>query len=140
MSEDYALQHGYKPKAYLRQFTYVAMDPKDQLLLGPAYAIPDLLRRSGLDIKDIDVWEVRLRERVIFLSFLSFAMIVEVANCNNQPVVFVHCQTNLEIFVVFIKSSEILKNKKSIKNFYKEFSSSPISGARSIRRPGDGSA
>ena len=31
---------GWKPKAYLRDFTYVSQDPKDQLLLGPSYATP----------------------------------------------------------------------------------------------------
>lgn len=40
MTEEKAKQLGLKPKAYLRTFTYVSQDPKDQLLLGPAYAIP----------------------------------------------------------------------------------------------------
>lgn len=40
MSEEKALQLGLKPKAYLRNFTYVSQDPIDQLLLGPSYAIP----------------------------------------------------------------------------------------------------
>ena len=40
MTEDKARQLGLTPKAYLRAFTYVSQDPKDQLLLGPAYAIP----------------------------------------------------------------------------------------------------
>lgn len=40
MTEEKAKQLGLKPKAYLREWTYVAQDPKDQLLLGPAYAIP----------------------------------------------------------------------------------------------------
>lgn len=40
MSEERALQLGLKPKAYLRNFTYVSQDPVDQLLLGPSYAIP----------------------------------------------------------------------------------------------------
>lgn len=43
MTEDYALKKGYKPKAYLRDFQYVAQDPTDQLLLSPAYAIPKLM-------------------------------------------------------------------------------------------------
>jgi acetyl-CoA acyltransferase len=34
MTEEKAKQLGLKPKAYLRNFTYVAQDPKDQLLLG----------------------------------------------------------------------------------------------------------
>lgn len=40
MTEEKALALGYKPLAYLRQYTYVSQDPKDQLLLGPAYATP----------------------------------------------------------------------------------------------------
>jgi len=57
MTEEKAKQLGLKPKAYLRQFVYVSQDPKDQLLLGPAYATPKLLERAGLSLKDIDVWE-----------------------------------------------------------------------------------
>lgn len=34
MTEEKALELGYKPKAYLREFVYVSQDPKDQLLLG----------------------------------------------------------------------------------------------------------
>uniref|UniRef100_A0A8R1HKP6 acetyl-CoA C-acyltransferase n=1 Tax=Caenorhabditis japonica TaxID=281687 RepID=A0A8R1HKP6_CAEJA len=58
MSEDYALANGFKPKAYLRNYVYVSQDPKDQLLLSPAYAIPKLLDRAGLGLKDIDVFEI----------------------------------------------------------------------------------
>lgn len=46
------------PKAFLRDFIYVSQDPKDQLLLGPAYAIPRLLKRNGLTLNDIDVFEL----------------------------------------------------------------------------------
>ena len=34
MTEEKAKAIGLKPKAYLRDFVYVAQDPKDQLLLG----------------------------------------------------------------------------------------------------------
>ncbi|XP_062591332.1 trifunctional enzyme subunit beta, mitochondrial-like [Saccostrea cucullata] len=57
MSEDKALQLGFKPKAYLREFVYVSQDPKDQLLLGPAYATPKVLEKAGLSMSDIDVFE-----------------------------------------------------------------------------------
>ena len=33
MTEDKALELGYKPKAYLRDYVYVSQDPVDQLLL-----------------------------------------------------------------------------------------------------------
>ncbi|XP_062506723.1 trifunctional enzyme subunit beta, mitochondrial-like [Corticium candelabrum] len=57
MSEEKALALGYKPLAYLRDFVYVAQDPKDQLLLGPAYATPKLLDKKKLTLNDIDVFE-----------------------------------------------------------------------------------
>ncbi|XP_059354188.1 trifunctional enzyme subunit beta, mitochondrial-like [Carassius carassius] len=57
MSEEKALAMGYKPKAYLRDFVYVSQDPKDQLLLGPTYATPKVLEKSGLTMNDIDVFE-----------------------------------------------------------------------------------
>jgi acetyl-CoA acyltransferase len=58
MTEEKALKLGLKPKAYLREFVYVSQDPKDQLLLGPAYATPRVLEKAGLSLKDIDVWEI----------------------------------------------------------------------------------
>ena len=58
MTEEKALQLGLTPKAYLRNFTYVSQDPVDQLLLGPTYAVPKVLGKAKLSIKDIGVWEV----------------------------------------------------------------------------------
>ncbi|KAK6180178.1 hypothetical protein SNE40_012373 [Patella caerulea] len=57
MSEEKALAMGFKPKAYLRDFLYVSQDPKDQLLLGPAYATPKILEKAGLKLSDISVFE-----------------------------------------------------------------------------------
>ncbi|KAK7070489.1 hypothetical protein SK128_026165, partial [Halocaridina rubra] len=57
-TEDKAKQMGWKPKAYLRDFTYVSQDPKDQLLLGPAYATPKVLGMAGMKSSDVDVWEI----------------------------------------------------------------------------------
>merc|ERR1711990_190941 len=57
MSEQKALALGYKPLAYLRGYVYVSQDPKDQLLLGPAYATPKLLDRAKLTLGDIAVFE-----------------------------------------------------------------------------------
>jgi len=56
-TEEKAKAMGWKPKAYLRDFTYVSQDPKDQLLLGPAYATPKVLNQAGLKLSDIDVFE-----------------------------------------------------------------------------------
>jgi len=57
MSEEKALELGYKPKAYLREHCYVALDPKDQLLLGPASATVKVMGQAGLTYKDIGVYE-----------------------------------------------------------------------------------
>jgi len=57
MSEEKAKQLGLRPKAYFRAFTYVSQDPKDQLLLSPAYATPVVLKKMGLKLSDIDVLE-----------------------------------------------------------------------------------
>ncbi|BFG05427.1 trifunctional enzyme subunit beta mitochondrial [Drosophila madeirensis] len=58
MTEEKAKQLGLKPKAFLRDFLYVSQDPVDQLLLGPAYGIPKLLKKAGVTLKDIDSWEI----------------------------------------------------------------------------------
>jgi acetyl-CoA acetyltransferase family protein len=58
MSEEHALAEGYKPKAALKSWNYVAVDPWEELLLGPAYAISKMLLDNGLTIADIDVWEI----------------------------------------------------------------------------------
>lgn len=57
MREEKALALGLKPKAYLRDYLYVSQDPKDQLLLGPAYATPKILEKAKLSLQDIDVFE-----------------------------------------------------------------------------------
>ena len=58
MSEKKAKELGLKPKVYLRNFVYKSQDPVDQLLLSPAECIASILKTSGLEMKDIDVWEV----------------------------------------------------------------------------------
>nr|XP_002119873.1 trifunctional enzyme subunit beta, mitochondrial [Ciona intestinalis] len=57
MEENKAKAMGFKPKAYLRSYTYMSQDPKDQLLLGPAYTTPTVLEKGGLTLNDIDVFE-----------------------------------------------------------------------------------
>eukprot|EP00041_Stephanoeca_diplocostata_P013465 m.235751 g.235751 ORF g.235751 m.235751 type:complete len:516 (+) comp19346_c0_seq2:183-1730(+) len=57
MTEERAKAYGYQPIGYLRDFSYVSQDPKDQLLLSPAYATPSVLKKAGLTKNDIDVFE-----------------------------------------------------------------------------------
>ncbi|MEP0007891.1 MAG: thiolase family protein [Balneola sp.] len=58
MEEQTALSLGLKPKAYLREYNFVSQDPKDELLLGPAYATPKVLDKMNLKLEDIDVFEI----------------------------------------------------------------------------------
>ncbi|MGB3050273.1 MAG: acetyl-CoA C-acyltransferase [Polyangiales bacterium] len=53
MSEDKARALGYKPLAAFRSWAYVGVDPADQLLIGPALAMPKALDRAGMELKDI---------------------------------------------------------------------------------------
>jgi acetyl-CoA acyltransferase len=57
-TEEYAKRKGYKPTAFIRDTMFVAQDPKDQLLLSPAYVIPQILERNGLSLQDVDVFEI----------------------------------------------------------------------------------
>lgn len=57
MDEEFALNNGYKPKATLRAYSYVANRPDDDLLIGPAHAVPNVLDEMNLSIDDIDVFE-----------------------------------------------------------------------------------
>ena len=55
MSEEKAKALGYTPKAAFRSWAYRAVDPADQLLMGPALAMPAAVDRAGLELKDIDL-------------------------------------------------------------------------------------
>jgi acetyl-CoA acyltransferase len=58
MSEERADALGYRPMAYIRSYSYAALDPGEQLLMGPVLAAPVALERAGLDLKDIDLIEM----------------------------------------------------------------------------------
>jgi len=58
MSEERAKTLGYKPLAYIRSYAYAALDPGEQLLMGPVLAAPHALERAGLKLKDVDLIEM----------------------------------------------------------------------------------
>ncbi|MCC5942878.1 MAG: thiolase family protein [Balneolaceae bacterium] len=57
MEKSAALKAGHQPKAILRDYSYVAQRPGDELLIGPAFAVPNVLERMNLTLNDIDVFE-----------------------------------------------------------------------------------
>ena len=58
MSEEKARSLGLEPIGYIRSYAYAALDPFDQLLQGPAFAVPKALDRAGVTLKDMDVIEM----------------------------------------------------------------------------------
>ncbi|MEO8218036.1 MAG: acetyl-CoA C-acyltransferase FadI [Acidobacteriota bacterium] len=58
MSEGKAKSLGLKPIGFLRSYAYAALDPADQLLQGPVFALPVALDRAGLRLQDIGVIEM----------------------------------------------------------------------------------
>ena len=58
MSEERARTLGYRPLAYIRSYAYAALDPGEQLLMGPVLAAPVALQRAGLSLKDLDLIEM----------------------------------------------------------------------------------
>jgi acetyl-CoA acyltransferase len=58
MSEEMAKSLGYTPLAYIRSYSYAALDPGEQLLMGPVLAAPVALARAGLGLHDMDLIEM----------------------------------------------------------------------------------
>jgi acetyl-CoA acyltransferase len=58
MSEERAQVLGYTPLAYIRSYAYAALDPGEQLLMGPVLAAPLALARAGLSLKDMNLIEM----------------------------------------------------------------------------------
>ncbi|MEP7001742.1 MAG: acetyl-CoA C-acyltransferase, partial [bacterium] len=58
MSEERAKALGYEPLAYIRSYSYAALDPGEQLLMGPVLAAPVALKRAGLTLGEMDLVEM----------------------------------------------------------------------------------
>lgn len=58
MSEEKALELGYTPKAVLKDWLFVGVDPFEDLLLGPAFGIQKILAKNNLSLDDIDYFEI----------------------------------------------------------------------------------
>ena len=52
-----AARRGLKPLGVFRGFAVAGCEP-DEMGIGPVFAVPKLLKRLGLSVKDIDLWEL----------------------------------------------------------------------------------
>jgi acetyl-CoA acetyltransferase family protein len=57
MSDTEAAKRGLKPLGIFRGFTVAGCEP-DEMGIGPIFAVPRLLKRHGLTVDDIDLWEL----------------------------------------------------------------------------------
>ncbi|HXG04732.1 MAG TPA: thiolase family protein [Candidatus Binatia bacterium] len=57
MSMDRARALGVRPKLIYRGYAVAACEP-DEMGIGPVFAVPKLLRKHGLRVEDIDLWEL----------------------------------------------------------------------------------
>lgn len=71
MDEDTAKRLGFIPKAFLRSWSFIGVDPNWQLLIGPAFAVPMALDRVGMTLSDIDVVDIHEAFAAQMLSVLG---------------------------------------------------------------------
>jgi len=57
VSETYAQQKGLKPLGRFLGFAVAGCEP-DEMGIGPVFAVPKVLKRLGLGVQDIDLWEL----------------------------------------------------------------------------------
>lgn len=57
MNSVYAEKHNIEPMGIFRGFAVAGCEP-DEMGIGPVFAIPRLLQRTGLTMDDIDLWEL----------------------------------------------------------------------------------
>jgi acetyl-CoA acetyltransferase family protein len=57
MSASRAQQLGIQPQLVFRGYAVAACEP-DEMGIGPVFAVPKLLKKHGLTVNDIDVWEL----------------------------------------------------------------------------------
>jgi acetyl-CoA acyltransferase len=58
MAEDKARALGLTPLAAFRSWSYDAVDPADQLLIGPAISMPRALERAGMTLADVGIVDI----------------------------------------------------------------------------------
>ena len=57
VSEDYAGRNGLQPLGRFLGFAVAGCEP-DEMGIGPVFAVPKVLKKLGLTVQDIDLWEL----------------------------------------------------------------------------------
>ncbi len=70
MSESRVKELNLKPLGYFKTFAYVGVEPQ-RMGIGPAHAIPQVLKKAGMTLKDIDAMEINEAFAVQVLACLK---------------------------------------------------------------------
>ena len=57
VSEDFAARNGLQPLGRFLGFAVAGCEP-DEMGIGPVFAVPKVLKKLGLTVQDIDLWEL----------------------------------------------------------------------------------
>ena len=71
MSEEKAKALGYTPLAAVRSWDYCAVDPRDQLLMGPALSIPRAMQKAGVTMQSVGLVDIHEAFAAQVLSVLK---------------------------------------------------------------------
>ncbi|MBB5912332.1 acetyl-CoA acyltransferase [Nocardia transvalensis] len=71
MSEEKARELGVQPLAAFRSWSYVSVDPRDQVLIGPAISMPRALEKAGMSLADVDFVDIHEAFAAQTLSVLA---------------------------------------------------------------------
>jgi acetyl-CoA acyltransferase len=71
MSLEKARALGFTPLAAFRSWSFIGVDPADQLLMGPAIAMPKALARAGMTMADADLFDIHEAFAAQVLSVLK---------------------------------------------------------------------
>ena len=87
MSEEKAKELGMKPWAYVRDWSFRACDPWDELLLGPTYCTSDILQRNNMSLDEMGVLEIHEGKfclRVSLQNFVARMILRLIRFCKNN--------------------------------------------------------
>jgi acetyl-CoA acyltransferase len=70
-TEEKARELGLEPLASFKSWSYVGVDPADQLLMGPALAMPQALDRAKMKLADVDLVDIHEAFAAQVLSVLK---------------------------------------------------------------------
>jgi acetyl-CoA C-acetyltransferase len=90
MSEELASKRNLKPLGRFLGFAVAGCEP-DEMGIGPVFAVPKVLKRLGLTVKDIDLWELNEAFAVqVLYSAQTLGIPMDLLNVNGGAIAVGH--------------------------------------------------